>query len=316
MRPTGQRKKAAINTNPITFSGGDRRRDEQGSGPQGSIERSGPMQRSGPMHKRWKTAGDRSRWLRERLREGYALLELATLDEACDVWLEVWREVLAVAADVPLKTLADVMAVLGLPRAIASWADDFCEAARWLDPTDAPTTTRAVSKLLDDLARRFPHENIERIVCWGCTRADLVRAVNGDTAGEKAYKHVATVHCDRAQVVKRWIDSRLDVRTKPITLGELRASAALLNIAMRRDYVDLDHHPLRCEYEALRADIERCEFLGTTDGPIAWPYWEVFSWPAAQLLWHLDPYLGDAFDAKYGEFLFDVEPPPSEDGYC
>ena len=124
-------------------------------------------------------------------------------------------------------------------------------------------------------------------------------------ASEAAYAMICASFPDRAQVVVRWVDSRLDA-ADPIKLKLLEECAALVASAKGRKVVDGEAFELDWVLQGLAADIHQARQL---DGHVGcrWPYFEVFHWPAVLALYAAAPDVEDAFWLRWGEFLIDAE---------
>lgn len=246
---------------------------------------------------------DLNRPLIAALRDGYAHVDVATVGDSMEAWLEAWRMVLAESAAAPQATLGELSEGMGLGELLAHWFDDMLHVGRWLVNVEDPALFASLQALLSRFTDRFAHEPTERMIHVACTCADLLRS-NGEQAGaEAAFAMIAASFPDRGQVISRWIDSRLDVADR-IDVAMLQACVDMVEQALDQETVDATEHNLSWLLQSLRADQAQAQAFDGHCGA-RWPYFEVFCWPAPIALFRLQPDLEDAFGLRWGELLVD-----------
>lgn len=253
--------------------------------------------------------GRRRDWLTQQLREGYALVDLSSVGDAMEVWLEVWREVLMLTRPGERLTLQVLSTRVGLDEIVPNWFDDMLEVGRWLLQEEHPAVYASFETLLGTFSERFDSEPTSRVIAVACTCADLLRSRGEVVASEAAYAMIRASFPHHGQVVTALVDSRLDA-TEEIKEELLLSCEQLVLGALMMEMVDTQAHDLSLLLQSLRADLHQARRFDSHIG-CRWPLFEVYFWPAAIALYKADPSVEDAFSARWSELLvYELDTPP------
>lgn len=259
----------------------------------------------------WSDMAFRRELFIDRLRTGYAALsfEPEPVAESIAAWLQAWRELMHVAGDE--RTLAALADRLNLQDLLVPWFADLHQTARWLDPDVSAELVAQMEALLERFGGQFAGEPVQTHIDVAATRADLRRVCGDDAGCEADYRALLQRYPDRAQLIARLVDSRMDigVRGQP-WLATMRACEWLLVNSMRRPMVDAADFDLGAVLDELRMDIESIRVAGKREF-FRWPTIAPWDLPAARELWRLDDDPTDAFGERCGEWLIEL---PTEVG--
>jgi hypothetical protein len=243
----------------------------------------------------------RRKWLVGQLREGYAHVDLISVGEAIELWLEAWRELLGQVQPGERLTLQALSERVGLDDVLPNWFDDMLQVGRWLLEAEQPAVYASFERLLSTFSERFDEEPTGRVISVACTCADLLRSRGETEASEAAYAMIRASFPHHGQVVTALVDSRLDA-VEQIDIPLLESCERLVLGGLMTEMVDTNNHNLSWLLQSLRADLHQARAFGGHIG-CRWPLFEVCNWPAPIALYKADPYKKDAFNADWGEFL-------------